>query len=117
MAARCETARRSWEPARVPFVSNYGRLCASVAAVARNVDEISIGSDERAGIRFLPDKPESRFARATKLRARGARYRRLAECVFDPSIVRTAQACALELEAEAESIEQMETDGAARTEA
>ena len=117
MSARCEMAPRSWKPATAPFTSNYRQLGVSVAALARNVEEISIGSDEWAKICFFPDRPESRLARATKLRARGARYRRLAECVFDLSIVTTAQACALELEAEAESIEQMETDGAARTQA
>ena len=43
---------------------------------------------------------------ASELRARAARYRRLADVLFDPRVVAEVQACACELDAEAAWIEQ-----------
>ena len=42
---------------------------------------------------------------ASELRARAARYRRLADVLYDPHVIAEVRACARELEAEAAWIE------------
>jgi hypothetical protein len=42
---------------------------------------------------------------ASELRARAARYRRLADVLYDPRVIAEVQACARELDAEAAWIE------------
>jgi len=110
MAAHCEMVRRSWEPGAAIFASGYGGGSESAVLVLSNVDETSPHADEWAGTGFSPGMNESRSAEATRLRARAKRYRLLAESLFDPSIVAVVQACALELEIEAASIEKLQAD-------
>jgi hypothetical protein len=48
------------------------------------------------------------LAKAGDLRGRAARYRRLADTVWDPRVIAVLQACAHELEVEASSIEDLD---------
>ena len=52
---------------------------------------------------------EPMVAEAAVLRVKAARFRRLAETLFDPFVIATAQACASELESEATLIERNHT--------
>jgi hypothetical protein len=56
------------------------------------------------------DLPDLKVAGAEKLRAQAARYRLLAETLFDPSVVAVVQECAGELEAEAKALEKTKSD-------
>ena len=49
---------------------------------------------------------------ASELRARAARYRRLADGLYDPRVIAEVQACARELDAEAAWIEKQNAFGA-----
>lgn len=49
---------------------------------------------------------------ASELRARAARYRELAEVLYDPRVVAEVQACARELDTEASWIERQSAFGA-----
>jgi hypothetical protein len=49
---------------------------------------------------------ENKSAHAANLKEKAARYRSLAECLFDPKIAAVVQACARELDCEARSLEQ-----------
>jgi hypothetical protein len=49
---------------------------------------------------------------ASGLRARAARYRRLADVLYDPRVIAEVHACARELEAEAAWIEKQASFGA-----
>ena len=49
---------------------------------------------------------------ASELRARAARYRQLADCLYDPRVIAEVQACARELDAEAAWIEKQDSFGA-----
>ncbi|HEY4266400.1 MAG TPA: hypothetical protein VGM72_13870, partial [Micropepsaceae bacterium] len=51
---------------------------------------------------------ENSFARADNLKAKAARYRWLADILFDPKIAAVVQACARELDCEAKFLEQSE---------
>jgi hypothetical protein len=52
------------------------------------------------------------FEGAEKLRAQAARYRMLAETLFDPNMMAVVQQCARELEAEAKALEQLKSGNA-----
>jgi hypothetical protein len=56
-------------------------------------------------------EPGSPLAGAEKLRAQAARYRSLAETLFDPSLVAVVQECARELDAEAKVLEKTKSGG------
>lgn len=49
------------------------------------------------------------FALAAKLKAKAARYRLLAETIFDPRLIAEVQACAHELDSEAALLERWPT--------
>ena len=65
-------------------------------------------AEEAAPTCASPQMSESSLAYVTKLRAKAARYRLLAEGFFDSNMVAVVQACARELESEATSIEKTE---------
>jgi hypothetical protein len=56
-------------------------------------------------------EPGSPLPAAEKLRAQAARYRSLAETLFDASLLAVVQQCARELDAEAEILEQTKSGG------
>lgn len=58
--------------------------------------------------------PDSPSEGAEKLRSQAARYRSLAETLFDPSVVAVVQECARELEAKAKALEQGRTGNAGK---
>ena len=62
--------------------------------------------DAKRATRPLSETPECQMERVTKLRALAARYRSLAETLFDPALITVVQECAGELEFEAVSIDQ-----------
>ena len=52
-----------------------------------------------------PEGSGHSMVEASELRARAARYRRLADVLYDPRVIAEVQACARELDAEAAWIE------------
>ena len=66
------------------------------------------------GPRLRPELAGSGNAEAAALRARAARYRRLAESLYDLRVIAEVHACARELDAEAVSIEGQSRIGARR---
>jgi hypothetical protein len=61
--------------------------------------------EEAALSRATHELSEVELVRIAALRAKAARYRLLAENLFDPGMVAVVQSCARELEAEALSLE------------
>jgi hypothetical protein len=62
--------------------------------------------------RSRPERAGRSSVDASELRARAARYRQLAEVLFDPRVVAEVQACARELDTEATWIERQDAFGA-----
>ena len=71
----------------------------------RNKSSAAVRVDEVISSCVRPELSEAEMARIVKLRAKAARYRQLAEGLFDPGMVAVVQNCARELEAEAASLE------------
>ena len=72
--------------------------------MARYSDDISTA----VRVIYARPRPENSghsMVDASELRARAARYRRLADVLYDPHVIAEVQACARELEAEAAWIE------------
>jgi hypothetical protein len=67
-----------------------------------NLDERSA---ERRSTTRTAEKPSFRAETAAELRAKAARYRALAETLFDPRVISVVYDCARELEDEAASVE------------
>ena len=68
-------------------------------------DEISTVARVAFASRPRPGVSGHSLVDAGELRARAARYRRLADVLYDPHVIAEVQACARELEAEAAWIE------------
>ena len=68
-------------------------------------DDISTAARVIYATRPRPENSGPSMVDASELRARAARYRRLADVLYDPHVIAEVQACARELEAEAAWIE------------
>ena len=68
-------------------------------------DDISTAARVIYATRPRPENSGHSMVDASELRARAARYRRLADVLYDPHVIAEVQACARELEAEAAWIE------------
>ena len=68
-------------------------------------DDISTAARVIYATRPRPEISGHSMVDARELRARAARYRRLADVLYDPHVIAEVQACARELEAEAAWIE------------
>ena len=68
-------------------------------------DDISTAARVIYAARPRPENSGHSMVDASELRARAARYRRLADVLYDPHVIAEVQACARELEAEAAWIE------------
>jgi hypothetical protein len=62
-----------------------------------------------AGARVLLDEPNPVLAEVASLRARAKRYRILVRCLSDHRVITAVEACASELEDEADRLERLET--------
>ena len=68
-------------------------------------DDISTAARVIYATRPRPENSGHSMVDASELRARAARYRRLADVLYDPRVIAEVQACARELETEAAWIE------------
>ena len=68
-------------------------------------DDISTVARVAHASRPRPEHSGHSMVDASELRARAARYRRLADVLYDPNVIAEVQACASELDAEAAWIE------------
>ncbi len=73
--------------------------------MTRYSDDISTAARVIYAARPRPEISGHSMVDASELRARAARYRRLADVLYDPCVIAEVQACARELEAEAAWIE------------
>ena len=73
--------------------------------MARYSDDISTAVRVIYAARPRPENSGHSMVDASELRARAARYRRLADVLYDPRVIAEVQACARELETEAAWIE------------
>jgi hypothetical protein len=71
-------------------------------------DDISTAARVIYATRPRPEKTGHSMVDASELRARAARYRRLADGLYDPRVIAEVQACARELETEAAWIERQD---------
>jgi hypothetical protein len=78
--------------------------------LARHSDDISTAVRVIYTARPSPENSGHSMVDASELRARAARYRRLADVLYDPRVIAEVQACARELEAEAAWIEKQNAD-------
>jgi len=69
--------------------------------VASYRNDMTIYGHAMMAARSRPDVAGSLSIKANELRAKAARYRRLAEALFDPRVIAEVNACARDLEAEA----------------
>ena len=79
----------------------------------RNKWSTAVRVDEAALCRAPSELSEAELARIAGLRAKAARYRLLAESLFDPGMVAVVLTCARELEAEAAGLETTKARGPA----
>ena len=75
-------------------------------------DEISTNARTAIAARSRPEIAGPSRVDASELRTRAARYRRLADALYDPRVIAEVQACARELDAEAAWIEKQASFGA-----
>ena len=80
--------------------------------MARYRDDMSIYWGLTEAARSRPESAGPSRVDADALRARAARYRQLAEVLFDPRVVAEVEACARELDTEADRIEKQPSFGA-----
>jgi hypothetical protein len=79
--------------------------------VASYKDDLSVFVRAKTATRPRPEVAGSSRVDAGELRARAARYRQLAEILYDPHVVAEVQACARELDIEASWIERRASFG------
>jgi hypothetical protein len=77
----------------------------SEVLMLRNKSSAAVRVDEGISSCVRPELSEAELAQVADLRAKAARYRLLADGLFDPGMVAVVQTCARELEAEAMSLE------------
>jgi hypothetical protein len=71
-------------------------------------DDVSTAVRVIYAVRPKPEISGHSMVDASELRARAARYRRLADGLYDPRVIAEVQACARELETEAAWIERQD---------